>query len=155
MPKKWRGQLATLEITDDAGNLSADPIGVIQEVSVSPTHNIEELEGAGSTEWQDLQRTSRRVEVSGTVSAWDAEAWDTMVGYDSAAGELPDDEEVPTFTVTVEFEASDGSTKEIPVEPCYFNDPPELSGGSDEWIGMELNLVGNGLGGIVNTDASA
>lgn len=154
MTKKWRGQTATLEITGNS--LPDDPIGVIDEPEVAaPEQEVQELRGAGSTEFQDLQKTATSVTVSGEVAAWDIEAWDRLIDYDEAAGQLDDSAEVATFTVTVTYEAADGSTKEIPVVEAYVDGSIPIGGSREEWIGMSLELVGRTLGDITNTDASA
>ena len=154
MPKKWRGQSATIEIS--GGSLPADPIGVIDEPEISaPEQEVQELRGAGSTKWQDLQRTSISVNVTGEVMAWDIETWDRLVDYDEAQGELNDSADVPTFTVTVTFTAADGSTKEIPIEDAYVDGSTPIGGSREEWIGLTLQMVGQDLGSITNTDASA
>lgn len=153
MAKKWRGQLAVLEMS--GGSLPTDPFGVLQEVTVSPDQNVEELRGAGSTKWVDLQKTEIAFEISGSAMAWDMDTWDRAVDFDDAASEVDPGPDVPTFSATVTLEAADGSTKEITFGDCYFDPPPELSGGSDEWIGMDISLRAQDITGISNTDASA
>jgi len=150
--KSWRGQSATIEIS--GGSLPADPIGVIDSPEISaPEQEVQELRGAGSVKWVDLQKTNISVNVTGDVMAWDPETWDRLVDYDEAAGELADTPEVQTFTVTVTFEAADGSTKEIPIEECYVDGSIPIGGGREEWIGLTLQMVGRDIGSITNTTA--
>jgi len=152
--KKWRGQTATIEIS--GGSLPSDPIGVIDEPEVAaPEQEVQELRGAGSTEWQDLQKTATSVTVSGEVMAWDIETWDRLIDYDDVADKLDDSADVQTFTVTITYEAADGSTKEIPINECYVDGSIPLGGSREDWIGMSLELKGKTLGTITNTDASA
>ena len=151
--KKWRGQSATLEATN--GDLPADPFGVLQDVTITPTREVQELRGAGDVRWQDLMKTSVGVEISGTVSAWDPETWDVLVEFDEAAGEFDSSPDVPTFSVTVGWEAADGSTKDITMEPAYMDPPPEIGGGRDEWVNMSLSITAKEVTDITNTDASA
>jgi len=154
MPKKWRGQTATIEIS--GGSLPSDPIGVIDEPEVAaPEQEVQELRGAGSTEWQDLMKTETAVSVTGEVMAWDIEAWDSLVDYDDVAEKLDDSADVQTFTVTITYEAADGSTKEIPINECYVDGSIPLGGSREEWIGMSLEMRGKTLGTITNTDAGA
>lgn len=153
MSKKWRGQTATLEAT--GGGLPSEPFGVLQDVTVSPTQEVQELRGAGDVRWVDLMRTSVGVEISGTVAAWKLGVWDTLVDFDEAAGGFSPDADVPTFAVTVGWEASDGSTKDITCEPAYMDPPPELGGGRDEWVNMSLSMTAKEVTSIANTDASA
>jgi len=153
MTKKFRGQSATISIDDSGTDV---PIGIIDNPEVAaPEQTVEELRGAGSTEWQDLQKTETAVAVSGEVAAFDLDTWDTLVDYDEAAGQLDDSADVQTFTVTVTYEAADGSTKEIPINQCYVDGSIPLGGSRDEWIGMDLEFRVKSLGSIVNTDASA
>lgn len=152
--KKWRGQTATIEITGN--NMPADPIGVIDNPEVSaPEQEVQELRGAGSTEWQDLQKTETSVGVSGDIAAWDITAWDRLIDYDDAQGKLDDSADVATFTVTVTYEAADESTKEIPVVDAYVDGSIPLGGSREEWIGMTLEMRGRTLGSMTNTDASS
>jgi len=149
--KKWRGQSATLEAT--GGNLAADPFGVLQDVTITPTQEVQQLRGAGDVRWVDLMKTSVGVEISGTVAAWAIDTWDELVNFDGNGFES--DPDVTTFTVTVGWEASDGSTKDITIEPAYMDPPPEIGGGRDEWVNMSLSITGKEVTSITNTDASA
>lgn len=151
--KKLRGQTATLDISGNS--LSADPVGVLDNPEVSaPEQEVQELRGAGSTEWQDLQKTATSVTVSGDVMAFDLDAWDKIIDYDDVADELDNSADVQTFTVTVTYEAADGSTKEIAVQDAYVDGSIPLGGSREDWIGMSLELKGRTLS-ITNTDASA
>lgn len=151
--KTFRGQTATIEITGNS--MPADPIGVIDEPEVAaPEQEVQELRGAGSTKRQDEQKTATSVTVSGEVAAFDLEAWDRLIDYDEAQGQLDNSADVVTFTVTVTYEAADGSTKEIAVQNCYVDGSIPLGGSREEWIGMSLEFVGDDLS-ITNTDAAS
>lgn len=152
-PKKWRGMTATLEMTGNS--LPADPFGVLQDVTVTPTQEVQQLRGAGDVRWVDIMKTSVGVEISGTVAAWDPDTWDRLVDYDDVAGGFSPDADVPTFTTTVGWEAADGSTKDITAEPAYMDPPPEIGGGRDEWVNMSLSITAKEVTDITNTDASA
>lgn len=150
----WRGQSATIEIS--GGDLPGTPIGVIDEPEISaPEQEVQELRGAGSTAWQDLQKTETAVTVSGEVMAFDIETWDALVDYDATDDKLDDSADVQTFTVTVTFEAADTSTKEIPINDCYVDGSIPIGGSREEWIGLSLQFRGKDIGAIVNTDNSA
>lgn len=150
MVKKFRGQSATLEASD--GNLPADPFGVIDDPEVAaPEQEVQELRGAGSTEWQDLQKTETAVTVSGTVLTWDIDTWDRLVDYDDAQSQLDDSADVQTFTVTVTYTANDGSTKELAVQDCYVDGSVPLGGSREDWIGMDLSFRGRTVE-ITNTE---
>lgn len=152
MAKTFRGQLSVMEIEDDSG--SSIPIGTLDDPSVSaPEQTVQELRGAGSTEWQDLQKTETAATTTGTVASFDIDAWDRLVDYDSTAGKLDDSAEVATFTVTTIYEAADGSTKEITLVDGYIDGSIELGGSREEWIGMDLNFKGRTIS-IANSDAS-
>lgn len=153
MTKVWRGQTADLEVETTGG--TAIPVGVLDEPEVSaPEQEVQELRGAGSTEWLDLQKTETSVSVSGDVASWDIDAWDELIDYDTAADKLDDSADVATFTVTVIYEASDGSTKTIPVVEAYVDGSIPLGGSREEWIGMSLELRGRTISGMTNDDAS-
>lgn len=154
MAKVLRGQSATIEVADSGG--TTIPIGILDNPEVAaPEQEVQELRGAGSTKWQDIQKTETKVRVSGEVAEYNLDAWDQFVDYDSTAEALDDSADVATFTVTMTFTASDGSTKEIPVTEAYVDTSIPLGGSRDEWIGMDLEFVGRDLGAIVNTDATA
>lgn len=148
--KKFRGQSATLAVYQSDG--TQVPLGILDDPEVSaPNAEVSELRGAGSTEWQDLQKTSTHVEVSGELMSYSIDAWDILIDYDSTNG-LDDSAEVVTFEIVVTYEAADGSTKEITVDPCYTENIP-IGGSRDEWIGMSLDFTGKTIAGIVNNDA--
>lgn len=150
--KKFRGQSATVSVKHNGEKI---PMGILDDPEVSaPNAEISELRGAGSTEWQDLQKTATHVEVSGELMSYSIDAWETLIDYDETAGKLDDSAEVRLFEVIVDYEAADGSTKEIPVVDCYTENVP-LGGSRDEWIGMSLDFTGRTLGQIVNNDADS
>jgi hypothetical protein len=153
MTKYWRGQQAVLELT--GGSLSSDPIGVLQEVTIAPDVERQELRGAGNTSFLDVAETARAFDISGEVLAWKIEAWDRMVEYDDVNGGTDTSADVQEFTVTVTFEAADDSTKEIPFPNAYFNPPPEVGADRESWVGLQLELRAPDIGTITNTDASA
>lgn len=151
--KYFRGQTATIDIT--GGSMPSEPIGVIDEPEVSaPEQEVQELRGAGSTKRQDEQKTETSVTVSGEVAAFDIDAWDRMIDYDDQADQLDDTADVQTFTVTVTYEAADGSTKEIAVQNAYVDGSIPIGGSREDWIGLSLEFVGDDLT-ITNTDAAA
>lgn len=145
---KWQGQRTVLEMS--GGSLPTDPFGVLQDVTLSPTQDVQELRGAGDVRWVDIMRTSVGIEISGTVAEWDPETWDRLVDYDDAAGSFGSSADVPTFTTTTTLEASDGSTKEITANPGYMDPPPEIGGGREEWITMDLSITAKEVTNISN-----
>jgi len=151
--KYFRGQTATLELSGNS--MPAEPVGVLDNPEVgAPEQEVQELRGAGSTKRQDEQKTETAVTVSGDIAAWDLETWDRLIDYDEAQSQLDDSADVATFTVTVTYEAADGSTKEIEVQDAYVDGSIPLGGSREEWIGMTLELRGSDLT-ITNTDAAA
>lgn len=151
-PKKWRGQEAVLEVS--GGNLPADPIGVLQEVTITPDSSREELRGAGDTRFVDVMETARAFDVSGSVLAWDLDTWDRAIEFDDAAGETDGSADVTRFDATVTLNSADGSTKEIGFVDGYFDPMPEIGGGREEWISLDVSLRFSDVGSITNTDAS-
>lgn len=150
--KKLRGQTATIEMEDSSGVSIA--VGTLDNPFVAVPQNVEELRGTGSTEWVDIQKTETAVTIGGDVMTFDLDAWDRMVDWDEAAGELDDSAEVATFTCTITYTASDGSTKELTAGPGYRNNDLELGGSREEWVGMSLELRCQTIQSIVNTGAS-
>jgi hypothetical protein len=155
MTKKLRGQTATFSIEDAETNTDI-PVGVLDNPEVTaPEQEVQELRGTGSTEWVDIQKTETAVMVSGDLAAFDLDAWDRLIDWDEAAGELDDSADVKTFNVTVEYEAADGSTKAIEVGPGYIDGSVPLGGSRDEWIGMTIEVRAQTIKSITNTDATA
>jgi hypothetical protein len=152
-PKYWRGQEAVLEIS--GGNLPTDPIGVLQEVTITPDTDRQELRGAGTTKFVDVAETARAFDVSGTVLSWDLETWDRAVDWDDVSSETDGSADVQRFDCTVTLNAADGSTKEIGFVEGYFNPPPEISGDRESWQGLSIELRFPDIDSITNTDASA
>jgi len=153
MSKTWRGQESVIEIEDTNGNQV--PVGILDDPAVTaPEQDVQELRGAGSTEFQDLQKTETAPTSSGTVSEFAIDAWDDLVDYDEAAGKLDDSADVKQFDVTTIFEAADGSTKEIILKDAYVDGGIELGGSREDFIGLDLTFIGRTIE-IINTDASA
>jgi len=148
MVTQWQGQRTVLEISN--GSLPTDAIGVLQNVTLSPTQEVSELRGAGDVRWVDIMRTSIGIEISGTVAAWDADTWDTLIDYDDAADAFPSTADVPTFTTTTTLEDTDGNTKEIEAKPGYMDPPPELSSEREDWVMMDLSIRAKEITSITN-----
>ena len=152
-PKKFRGQEAVLEISED--NMPTDPIGVLQEVTITPDTDRQELRGAGTTKFVDVAETARAFDVSGEVLSWDLETWDRAIEWDDVGGETDGSADVQRFDCTVTLNAADGSTKEIGFADGYFNPPPEISGDRESYQGLSISLRFADVDSITNTDASA
>jgi hypothetical protein len=152
-PKKFRGQEAVLELSN--GNLPTDPIGVLQEITITPERESSELRGTGDTRFVDAMETARGFDVSGTVLAWDLETWDRAIEWDDVGSETDGSADMQRFTATVTHNSADGSTKEIGFADGYFDPMPEIGGGREDWIGMDINLRFPDVDSISNTDASA
>ena len=146
MTRVWRGQVADIEIEQDGTTI---PVGIIDEPEVATADNIEELRGAGPTTWQDLMRTERAVEVSGTVAEWDLDTWTAIVGYDEAADKLMDNAEVPTVDITITYTDKQGDTAVFPVKECYTDSYP-VGGSREEWIGSDLDFRGKTITDVLS-----
>jgi len=152
MSKTWRGQESVIEISDTNGN--PVPIGIIDDPSVTaPEQTVEELRGAGSTEFQDLQKTETAPTASGTVSEFALDAWDNLVDYDDVNSKLDDSAAVKQFDVTTIFKSSDGSTKDIILKGAYVDGGIEIGGSREDFIGLDLTFVGKTIE-IVNVDGA-
>lgn len=153
MPKKLRGQTAILEVQDEDDADVITTAAVLDNPFVAVPQEVQEGRGTGDTTWFDIQKTETAVLMGGDIMTMDLDAWDRLVGWDEAAGELDESADVPTFTGTMTFEAADGSTKEITAGPGYRNNDLELGGGREEWIGMTLELRCQTIQDITNTDS--
>lgn len=151
-PKKFRGQEAVLELS--GGNMPTDPIGVLQEVTITPDMDRQELRGAGSTKFVDVAETARAFDVTGTVLSWDLETWDRAVEWDDATSETDGSANVQRFDCTVTLNSADGSTKEIGFVEGYFNPPPEISGDRESYQGLSIELRFADVDSIANTDTA-
>lgn len=152
-PKKFRGQEAVLALS--GGSLPTDPIGVLQEVTIAPDRTAEELRGAGDTRFVDVMETARAFEVTGTVMAWDLDTWDRAINWDDVDSETDSSADVARFEADVTLNSADGSTKDIGFIDGYFDPLPEIGGGREDWIGMDISLRFPDVDSITNTDASA
>jgi len=150
--KKLRGQTATIDLETESG--TSIVVGTLDNPFVAVPQEVQELRGAGDVRWQDLQKTEQAVTAGGDVTSFDLDAWDRLVGWDEAAGELSTTADVETFNLTVMAEAADGSTKEIKAGPGYRNNDLELGGSREEWWGMTLELRCREIISITNVDAA-
>jgi len=150
--KKLRGQTATIDLETESGTRIV--VGTLDNPFVAVPQEVQELRGAGDVRWQDLQKTEQAVTAGGDVTSFDLDAWDRLVGWDEAAGELSTTADVETFNLTVMAEAADGSTKEIKAGPGYRNNDLELGGSREEWWGMTLELRCREIISITNVDAA-
>jgi len=151
--KKWRGMDATLSVTDQDGTTDI-PVGVLQEVEVTLTREVQQMRGTGSVKWQDLSQTEIQIETSGEVLSWDATAFDKLVDYDSTNDEITDSSDVPTFTLTAKIKtaastSTNEESKSLEVSDVYFEDMP-VGSGKDDFIGLTLEGTGKDLK-IINT----
>jgi hypothetical protein len=153
MPKKFQGQKAVIELT--GGSLPADPVGVLQSVTITPDRETEELRGAGDTRFVDVMETARHFDISAEVMSWDLEAWDRTIEWDEAQSKTDSSADVERFTITVTLKTSDGSTKDIEFADAYFTEMPELAAEQDSYVGLPIELRAPDVTGITNTDAAA
>lgn len=151
--KKLRGQTAALELEQTGGTEIV--VGTLDNPFVAVPQDVQELRGAGDVRWVDIQKTEQAVTIGGDIATMELEAWDKLVGWDEAAGELSGDAEVETFNITIIANAADGSTKEIKAGPGYRNNDLELGASREDWWGMSLELRCQDILSITNTDASA
>ncbi len=142
MASIWRGKTATLTITDSS---DADvPVGQLQDVEVRKVDTTNELRASGSTKRQDVMRTETEIRVSGTVSAWDIGAFESLIDYDSTNDQLNDTYTPPVFDVEVKLDETGGTTSTLTVSGVYFEEIP-ISGAQDEFINLDLDGVGRDI----------
>jgi len=140
MAKQWRGQTAILTVKQDTTD---QPVGVLQDVEVSKESETSELYGSGSIKRQDVQQTEVSFSVSGTVSAWDMDTWETLIDYDTDG--VADSPDIPKFTVSLDVTAVSSDTAEtIQVDEVYFESVP-ISGSYDDYIELDLDGTGKDI----------
>ncbi len=142
MASIWRGKTATLTITD-SGDQDV-PVGQLQDVEVRKVDTTNELRASGSTKRQDVMRTETEIRVSGTVSAWDIGAFESLIDYDSTNDQLNDTYTPPVFDVEVKLDETGGTTSTLTVSGVYFEEIP-ISGAQDEFINLDLDGVGRDI----------
>lgn len=142
MSKYWRGQEATLSVSDV-------DVGVLQNVEVEFNQDIEELLGAGSRKILDRQKTSFRVNVSGEVLSFAVGDYGTLIDYNSGENGINDTSDVKSFTMTGTFYTTDSTDSdeesiELAVKEVVFESIP-IGGDKDEWIGLTLEGEGTDI----------
>ena len=137
----WRGQEADLKVEYDATELT---IGALQDIEITVPKEIEQLRASGSIKRLDEMQHEVSVTISAELMEFDQSALKELIGYDDTNDVIEDTTDVPTFTVTGQFEASDGTTMDIEVQSVYFEEI-EIGGSRDEWIGMPLDGEGSDL----------
>lgn len=147
---KLRGQTAVITL-EDADTNTEIVVGTLDNPFVSVPQDVQELRGTGDVRWVDIQKTEQAVTIGGDVSTFDIDAWDRLVGWDEAAGELSGDADPETFNVTIMAESGDGYEKEIKAGPGYRDNDLELGGSREEWWGMTLELRCRDIISITNT----
>ena len=140
---KLRGQSATATVYEYNGSKGSElTLGVLDNVTVQlPEQEVEELRGAGPTEWQDVQATERAAGLSGEWSAVSEEAIKSLGSYDETAGKIRTDPEVDMFIADVEWEDSEtGDTFAMTVGPGYVDGSIEIGGDRESWAGLTFDL---------------
>lgn len=137
MAQKWRGQEASISITDNDSSTTLT-VGILQDVEVAPSREVQQLRGAGSVKFQELAQTEVEVTISGELSAWDSNAFQLLADADGTG--ITDTSDVPTFKVEVTIEDTDGTTVTFTANTAYTEEVP-ISGGYDEFIGMDLEFI--------------
>jgi hypothetical protein len=148
---KLRGQTAVITV-EDADTNTEIPVGTLDNPFIGVPQDVQELRGTGDVRWVDLQKTEQAVSIGGDISSMEKDAWDRMVGWDEAAGELSTTEEVEQFNITLLVETSDGGSKEIKAGPGYRDNDLELGSSREEWWGMSIELRAREIISITNTE---
>lgn len=148
---KLRGQTAVITV-EDADTQTEIPVGTLDNPFVGVPQDVQELRGTGDVRWIDLQKTEQAVTIGGDVSTFELDAWDRMVGWDEAAGELSTTADVETFNITIMADGPDGASKEIKAGPGYRDNDLELGSSREEWWGMSIELRAREIISITNTE---
>lgn len=144
MSKKWFGK--TLDVTIEQ-NSTGITIGVLQNVTISYSHDAVELDGANTVFREDVKRANVRVNVEAEYAEFDAELGRRIISGDESteAESITDTSDVALFTVSGEVEAADGSGEKLEVtvdEVDFGEDFPLLDVSHDEWSTQSISGTG-------------
>ena len=143
MSNTFRGQTATLQI-------DGVTVGVLQNAELNPTKETEELTGQ-SIKREDIIQTSFRVEITAEYGNFDIQGLKDILGYDDTNDEIEDTPEIPSFTVTGNFQSVDGTIDEdIDVLNVVFPDLT-LSWDGDSHVTNNLSGTGDDMTFVDNT----
>lgn len=140
----FRGQTAKLQI-------NGVTVGVLQDAELNPTKETEELTGQ-SVKREDIMQTQFRVGVSATYASFDLEGLKDILGYDDSTNQIEDTPDIPSFTVSGEFESIDSSEDfDLAAENVVFDDLT-LSWDGDTHVEEDLTGEGDDITFTDNTE---
>lgn len=144
MAETFRAQEAVLTVEDE--DEEEVDVGIIQEVTVEPEKETEELRGFGSRMRQDEMATEISVSVSAEFMAFTETGLQDLMGTEDDDGTtiLEDTSDLSLFEISGEFLDTSGESFTIVVKDVYFESIP-ISGSRDDWIGLDLEGTGKTL----------
>lgn len=123
-------------------------VGILQDWSLTPEFSREDLRGAGSPKRQDDQTTEVEVAIDAEFAEWNEDGYKALINYDEAQEQISDTSDVPHFDVELDIPSKDGGNTVTPTVQEVRFDSPELSGGPDSWVTLNLSGVGADVTGF-------
>jgi len=123
-------------------------VGILQDWTVNPDFSREDLRGAGSPKRQDDQTTEVEVAIDAEFAEWNEDGYKALINYDEAQEQISNSSDVPHFDVELDIPSKDGGNTVTPTVQEVRFDSPELSGGPDSWVTLNLSGVGKDLTGL-------
>lgn len=143
----WRGQEGTLylhKVDLEVDELTELVVGALQDVSVDLSFDIETLSDyAGAIKPLDHQVVSSEASMDATLTAWEIDALESLIGYDKAEDEWdwsPSIEDRVIFAV-IKHTPADRSEDAVYMQFGFVSDDIPLSMESDGWTPLEISGV--------------
>lgn len=142
---EYHGHDMTLSMQTSAG--TSIPVGVIHDVDIIESVEIDEQESADSIKRENVKQRSYRVNVSATVGSIDVamiHQWQGGSGASSTG--MVDTGDPAQFQITGAVTPQGGSTDlQAVVEGVTFPEMPVFSASEDAWIGFDLQGTGDDI----------
>jgi len=123
-------------------------VGILQDWTLSPDFTREDLRGAGSTERQDDQTTEFEVSIEAEFAEWNEDGYKALINYDEAQEKIAETSDVPHFDIELDMPSKDGANSVTPTVLDVRFDSPELSGGPDSWVTLNISGTGRNVTGF-------
>lgn len=144
----------TLQLSTSGG--SEEFVAGIQNVTITPTFEYEDLYTADSILREATRRSQASVEVDIGWSLFNVELIAANIGEPGATSTtITNSSDVPLFELQFEIDSQGGDRTlgPVTVEDLRFDDdPPIFDGSADEWVEWSGGMVGKNVTGVESTD---
>jgi len=123
-------------------------VGVLQDWTLTVEFTREDLRGAGSPERQDDQTTEFEVTIDAEFAEWNEDGYKALINYDEAQEKIAETSDVPHFDVELDIPSKDDANSVTPTVQDVRFDSPELSGGPDSWVTLNVSGTGKNITGL-------